>query len=137
MLIVYYIYHSVTSVTNSIGVYTRKDDVMLFVYIVAVLASVLFALSLQSVRAGVLGFLIVLVSCDIAVFHSHQGKYVGPVAVVEFTVDVMSVLLDEVAVAEKKAAAYEACVKNLNDKVWNPNQVIPSHRWIHDYCSQQ
>ena len=117
--------------------YARKGNVMLSVYIIAVLSSLLFAFSLRSFWAGVLGLLIVLVSCDMAVYSSKQGQYVGPVVVIRAIDNAIDSLVHEVAVAEEKTARYNQCVSRLENKVWNVNQTIPSHRWIHVYCSQQ
>ena len=112
---------------------------MLFVYIVSVLASLLLGFSLRSFWAGVLALLIVLVSCDAAVYSATggEGRYVGPVIVVSAIDKAIDILVAEKAVAEKKAEKYDRCVKHFNDKVWNPSQTIPSHKWIHVYCSQQ
>lgn len=110
---------------------------MLFVYIISLISSVLFGFSLRSFWAGVFSFMLVLCACDAAVYSAEKGQYVGPVQLIHVVDKAISQVVAGVAVAEKKAAAYEKCVKNLNDKVWNPSQTIPSHRWIHDYCSQQ
>ena len=114
---------------------------MLSVYIISVLASIFFGFSLQSVRAGVFSLFIILSCCDLAVMCSSASKYVGPTLVVqvaqETLEDAINFLTKEMAVAEKNAIRYEKCVSRLENKAWSPSQTIPSHRWIHDYCSQQ
>ena len=137
MLIVNYIFFQWLRSHPPSWHYARKGNVMLSVYIIAALASILFGFSLRSIKAGVLGLLIVLISCDAAVYSATQGQYVGPVLVVSAMDKAIDFITTEIAVADKKADRYNQCVKDLNNKVWNPNQTIPSHRWIHDYCSQQ
>ena len=110
---------------------------MLSVYIIALLSSVLFAYSLRSFWAGVLAFLIVLSACDVAVYCVKQGQYVGPVRAIHVVLEVVEVVTGEIAAAEKNAIRYEECVSRLENKVWNSNQTVPSHKWIHVYCSQQ
>ena len=78
--------------------YARKGNVMLFVYVVALLSSLLLGFSLRSFWTGVLGLFIVLSSCDFAVYSAQGNQYVGPVAVV---VEVVEVVQD-FALAKKK-----------------------------------
>tara|TARA_Y100000592_G_C5447256_1_gene306664 strand:+ start:138 stop:509 length:372 start_codon:yes stop_codon:yes gene_type:complete len=74
---------------------------MLFVYVVALLSSLLLGFSLRSFWTGVLGLFIVLSSCDFAVYHSAQNQYVGPVLAVEALVEVVEIL-EDFALAKKQ-----------------------------------
>jgi len=117
--------------------YARKGNVMLSVYIISVVSAILFSLSLRSFWVGVLGFVLVISACDTAVYYSGQAQYVGPVLAAEVVVEAIDSLTQEIAIAERKAEEYNKCVSVLENKVWNVNQTIPSHRWIHSYCKQQ
>ena len=119
---------------KSIWRYARKGNVMLFVYIISLLSSVLFGYSLRSFWAGVLGFVLVLSCCDLAVNCAEQGQYVGPVHLVNTLDKAIDELSKEMAVAEKKAAAYDRCMHHFHGKAWGANQVIPSHRSLHNQC---
>lgn len=74
---------------------------MLFVYIVCILSSVLLGLSLQSVKAGLLGFFVILSACDTAVYSAQENQYIGPVLAVEALVEIVEIL-EDFALAKKK-----------------------------------
>ena len=112
----------------------QKGNAMLSVYIVVVLSSILFGLSLRSFRVGVLSLFIVLGACDLAVYYSNEANYVGPVLAAEVVLEVVDTVNKEMAVAEEKAEEYNRCMDYFLNKAWDENQIIPSQRSLHFQC---
>lgn len=107
---------------------------MLFVYIVACFSGLLFALSLQSIKAGFFSFLILLCSCDLAVRMSNQDRYVGPIYIATSIYKAIDTLTHDMAVAEQKAAEYDRCMDYFLNKAYADAQAIPSHKSLHHQC---
>ena len=112
----------------------QKGNAMLSVYLVSILAAVLFAISLRSFWAGVLGFVLVLSSCDLAAYCAKQGQYVGPIRLIQVVEEAINQVVVEMSVAEKKGLEYDRCMDHFLNKAWGENQTIPSQQSLHHQC---
>lgn len=108
---------------------------MLFVYVVSILAATLLGLSLRSFWTGVLGLFIVLSACDVAVYHSGQAQYVGPVAVVVEVVEVVQAKKKEFEKDMEEVLFIDNYTNNCYDS--NIGSTKSSPKGLYYFCKQE